>query len=221
MVVVIFGILAAIVLLSMTRTRSAGHRTTCNNKLKQMGLVLKMYANESPREVWPPLSSTRSKMMMDAGEIYPEYLRDGTMLLCVEDDALRPLKKEEDPNLLIDDHSFFYLGYVLTNEQEGLAFLDMYRSDFQAMGGFVEDISAPEGLGSRGGSAFLRLREDLDVEQKVVAVMVEDPGHHEKPGGCVLYMDGHVEFVEYPGKFPMTPAFIEALRDAAGKGASD
>ncbi|NLT60446.1 MAG: hypothetical protein GXX88_07375, partial [Candidatus Hydrogenedentes bacterium] len=32
------------------------------------------------------------------------------------------------------------------------------------------------------------------------------------PGGCnVLYMDGHVEFIKYPGKFPVTPQILEAL----------
>jgi hypothetical protein len=27
----------------------------------------------------------------------------------------------------------------------------------------------------------------------------------------VLFLDGHTEFVPYPGKFPMTKRFIEAL----------
>jgi len=30
------------------------------------------------------------------------------------------------------------------------------------------------------------------------------------PGGCnVLYMDGHVEFLRYPGAFPVTRSFAE------------
>jgi prepilin-type processing-associated H-X9-DG protein len=29
--------------------------------------------------------------------------------------------------------------------------------------------------------------------------------NHVPGGGNVLYMDGHVEFVKYPGKFPMSP----------------
>ena len=29
--------------------------------------------------------------------------------------------------------------------------------------------------------------------------------NHVPGGGNVLYMDGHVEFIKYPGKFPMTP----------------
>lgn len=31
-------------------------------------------------------------------------------------------------------------------------------------------------------------------------------------GGHVLYLDGHFEFVPYPGKFPMVPSFVEGLR---------
>ena len=219
-VIAILGLLAAITLPPLVEAPGARRSATCQNRLKQMGLVFKFYASENPELAFPPLSTTQSKMMMDAGEVYPEYHTDGTILLCPEDDTLKTLEKEENINLLVDDHSYFYLGYVLTNEQEGLAFLEMYRADFEAMGGFEGDIPAPEGLGSGGGSTFLRLREGLDIERDLVPVMVENPGHHEGPGGNVLYMDGHVEFVEYPGKFPMTPAFIEALRDAAGREAA-
>lgn len=42
-------------------------------------------------------------------------------------------------------------------------------------------------------------------------VLIERPELHGD-GGHVLYMDGHVEFVPYPGEFPMTPRFIEGLR---------
>ncbi|MCL4693921.1 MAG: hypothetical protein KJ060_15590 [Candidatus Hydrogenedentes bacterium] len=49
------------------------------------------------------------------------------------------------------------------------------------------------------------------VVQSRVPVMVERPELHGN-GGHVLYMDGHVEFVPYPGPFPMTVAFIDGLR---------
>jgi prepilin-type processing-associated H-X9-DG protein len=35
---------------------------------------------------------------------------------------------------------------------------------------------------------------------------------HRKPGGNVLFMDGHVEFKEFPGKFPVTDEFARILR---------
>jgi len=47
--------------------------------------------------------------------------------------------------------------------------------------------------------------------QSLIPVLIERPEVHGH-GGHVSYMDGHVEFVPYPGKFPMTTAFIEGLR---------
>jgi len=29
--------------------------------------------------------------------------------------------------------------------------------------------------------------------------------------GDLLFMDGHIEFINYPGKFPVTERFIKAL----------
>ncbi|MFA6239633.1 MAG: H-X9-DG-CTERM domain-containing protein [Candidatus Hydrogenedentales bacterium] len=45
---------------------------------------------------------------------------------------------------------------------------------------------------------------------KVVPIMIERPQLHGN-GGHVLFMDGHVEFRTYPGKFPMTVDFIDEL----------
>ena len=46
-VIAIIGILAAILLPALARAREAARRASCANNLKQMGLVFKMYANES------------------------------------------------------------------------------------------------------------------------------------------------------------------------------
>ena len=54
-VIAIIGILAAILLPALARAREAARRASCANNLKQMGLVFKMYANESDGGLWPPL----------------------------------------------------------------------------------------------------------------------------------------------------------------------
>ena len=54
-VIAIIGILAAILLPALARAREAARRASCANNLKQMGIIYKMYANESPGEKWPPL----------------------------------------------------------------------------------------------------------------------------------------------------------------------
>ena len=53
-VIAIIGILAAILLPALSRAREAARRSSCQNNLKQFGLVFKMYANEHNGS-WPTL----------------------------------------------------------------------------------------------------------------------------------------------------------------------
>jgi prepilin-type N-terminal cleavage/methylation domain-containing protein len=55
-VIAIIGILAAILLPALARARESARRSSCQNNLKQMGLVFKMYSNESKGQKYPMVS---------------------------------------------------------------------------------------------------------------------------------------------------------------------
>jgi prepilin-type processing-associated H-X9-DG protein len=125
-------------------------------------------------------------------------------------------------NLLGD--AYWYLPYAVTNEKMGLAFLDAYV-DYLAEGKTPPDtLEVPQGMGAGGGNQIFRLQpgvhrmfiRDINnpaataVTTSEIPVMIAQP----KPGATgasVLYMDGHVDFVEW-GEFPVTKDFINALK---------
>lgn len=100
-VIAIIGILAAILLPALARAREAARRASCANNLKQMGVILKMYANESKGEKYPPLQGLAEYYTDGLGReaapcdgqdepelsprviaVYPEYLTDFNVLVC-------------------------------------------------------------------------------------------------------------------------------------------
>jgi prepilin-type processing-associated H-X9-DG protein len=205
-------------------------RALCANHLKQMGLVFRMYANESRGERWPRIDDRRYNLMVDGQEIYPEYLTDINILRCpgaLGGEAQPPLRMPDD----ITDESYFYLGWAIATEDEGLALLDMYESLEPAQRD--EDLPRDESTLSEGEGVpvLYRLREGVErffitdinnpagsaLATSMIPVMWERPGNHEPSGGNVLFMDGHVEYLRYPGKFPMTQAFIERCEEISAK----
>ncbi|HEO69851.1 MAG TPA: prepilin-type N-terminal cleavage/methylation domain-containing protein [Candidatus Hydrogenedentes bacterium] len=86
-VIAIIGILGAILLPALSRAREAARRATCANNLKQMGIIFKMYANESsgrfpPRMIWNIHGELSDTMIFNGPSVYPEYLTDFNVVWC-------------------------------------------------------------------------------------------------------------------------------------------
>lgn len=92
-VIAIIGILAAILLPALSRAREAARRASCQNNLKQWGLVYKMFSNESENGALPSRAPDyRGDPATDGTydapngwEIAPDYLTDANIYWCPSD----------------------------------------------------------------------------------------------------------------------------------------
>ncbi|MBI2421755.1 MAG: DUF1559 domain-containing protein [Candidatus Hydrogenedentes bacterium] len=250
-VIAIIGILAAILLPALARAREAARRSSCQNNLKQFGLVFKMYSNESKGGKFPPVMdpltycSNSDAVAAFAGTphgtaIYPEYLSDINIMMCPSDgDNFSEfydggpfgtgLFNDAEGNPIpdcFDGISYIYLGWAIINDEQVTAGSNLV---IQLLGGLLDpddDLSIDDDP-VLGDFTFFRLREGIerffitDINNAAGSAEAQSTiptswdwlgetasSYNHVPGGSnVLFMDGHVEFIKFPGQFPVSEVF--------------
>lgn len=255
-VIAIIGILAAILLPALARAREAARRSSCQNNLKQLGLVFKMYAGESSGEGFPPQfpgyypentaeAPVPNHSFFWAPAVYPEYMTDYNITFCPSDPDAGEVKSVIEQLMDLDfkeipqqfrDYSYMYLGWATrvdddwgiwktaskaARNADSILPMTFVTADIDGTAGklyrlregierfFITDINNP------GASAMAQ--STLVVIWDIISTVAGGDGNqfNHVPGGMnVLYMDGHVNFVKYPGEYPCD----EYLAGKLGKG---
>lgn len=223
-ILAILGLLTAILLPAVARSREAARRASCQGNLKQAISVCMNYADEHDG-LFPELSPSAGTFAIDPAEVADTFVIDPSFLACPSDET--PPDSSGTIAERITDDSYFYLGYVITNEEEAREFLDAYRNHATQGSGFNGDLRVQPGQGTGGSGRFLRLRQDPGAElveeialpdgglppDTEIPIMFDRPDNHVPSGINVLFLDGHVEFVQMGLEWPAQQWFLDELAE--------
>jgi prepilin-type processing-associated H-X9-DG protein len=201
--------------------KEGAERSSCQDNLKELEPVCWFFANEN-HGMFPRLSSAPGCLMFETKDVYPKYLKEPRNLVCPSQftEAMGKLS----PGLLVNDQSYFYLGYLVSNDAEVESFCEVYRHRMTAGQPMDGDITVPKGKGTKGGETLYRLCEGFErflitdinnpgAANVSIPILIEWPKRPPfgRAGGNILFADGHSEYENYPGRWPMTERTVQAL----------
>jgi len=229
----------AVLLLSAALWAMRVHDFRDVTNLRTLAIALIMYANH---DYWPPLSSEPGRLMFEMDTLYPEHIPDPLLLLSPADPIRRDVKGAElTPAFCFENSSYFYIGYMVWDDETVEAWADAYRKRLEEGLAFDSDLPVDlpieklhrlnEAVRPGGYLTYSESEspkwEHLHHARSEIPTLIERP--HLYPGrfglyllapvplskpilaGTVLYLDGHTEFISYPGKWPMTEKTISTL----------
>ncbi|HOD50951.1 MAG TPA: hypothetical protein PLJ71_14920 [Candidatus Hydrogenedentes bacterium] len=190
-ILVLVFIGAALLMAALPRAREASRHASCASNLKQLGMVMKMFANESKGATFPPLSPIPNNWMFDMSALYPEYLTDLSVLVCPS--SLIHLRFERPE--CVSSLYYIYTGYALVSDEQALALFEAYH--YLPFAAFARnDLALPVPVWANSSRPDTAGQSTIPVMWDRIPLNESQFGHVPY-GANVLHMDGHVEFVKY------------------------
>ena len=196
-------------------------KSTCQLNLEYpFPLAMRFYADENPEKRYPPMSDISGRLFVTYENTMGYGIgEESGSLFCLD------MPKAYNQQSLLDQFSqptYLYTGYVLENEDQLLAFLELYPGFLESKIGFNENLPAPKGRGTFGGDQFIRLSETLMSEQPELdfPLIIELPTYtkegmkfrHGDQGGNIKFLSSGTRWVPYADdQFPMTPTILEKI----------
>lgn len=230
--------LVVIVTFVVMEIRAQDRRETCAKILKQIAIAMRAYAYEDRFEKWPLPALGRLAV---AAEVRPTIEERAARIKTLQGDAswVAHLADIGWSVETVSEHLFnkdyYYLGCAVENEKRLEQFAQYYRTALKSGIRLDDDLADPIGSKDRNDVVVWRLREGIERAfitergnpgasarvQAQLPILIERVGNHWPRGANVLYLDGHVEFIRYPGKWPMTKKTLRILNELDALGAQN
>ena len=197
-VLVAAGCAVALVGRASARAHENALRASCQDNLKQLGLALKTYASEHSGD-WPDLKPGTAILQPDWALL--DGLNAPARALTCPAERTRVART-----------SYYYLGYEITSDQDAEAFASALSTRIADGGAFDVDLPVSDSI---AGATISKLRDHdrstdaLRPDQ--IPVVLERATNHNTAGLHVLYQDGHVEYIKFGERFPVTRRTLTAL----------
>ena len=195
-------------------------KASCEATLKSMALVMRIYSNNERGERYPSLTPRLDALAPDPDV---ERLFDSTT----------PYTGSDMPRDIVHScfemHDYYYLGYAVASDEDVEVFAKAFRQAHDAGLPLNTDIRDPNETDSEHRFQLYGLREGIQrafyddfniggcnpggdaLIQSKLPVLIEHVGMHDANKAHVLFLDGHVEYRQYPGEWPMTEKTIGLL----------